>query len=121
MSDIYDSYRTDKVTFDISESTTISTVANILGYQVIGIIVPTGWTAANVTFQIDPGIAPQAYHAVTGLTLTTPTANEVTYLNTGAAAPFVIPILVGANIKLVSSTAQLTSDKEVILLMQRLP
>ena len=55
-----------------------SVAVDILGYEVVAIIVPTGWTASNMTFSVDPGNG--TFYAVTGLTLVTPTANEVTFL-----------------------------------------
>lgn len=115
-----DSYICKKVTIDISESTTVSSEVDINGYQVVGIIPPADWTAANVTFQIDPGDG-GGFRVVAGLTLTTPTANQITFLNTGAAAPYIIPIVVGHAVKIVSSTAQLTADKVVTVLLQKLP
>ena len=111
-------YAWKTVLFDISEDDDLSTAANILGYEVIGVIVPTGWTAASVTFQIDPGDG--TYRLVSGVTLTTPTANQVTYLNAGALAnPALIVCLTGANIKLVSSGAQ-GADRSVILMLRKL-
>jgi hypothetical protein len=113
---------TKTVTFDISEDNDLSTSADILGYQVVGIIVPTGWTAANVTLYVDPGDG--TYRLVTNLLLTSPTANEITLLNTGiiaGAVAYYVPIIIGANIKLACSTAQLSADKVVTLLLQSLP
>jgi len=65
---------------DQSEDDNNSVAVDILGYEVVAIIVPTGWTASNVTFSIDPG--DETFYAVTGLTLVTPTPNTVTFLNT---------------------------------------
>jgi hypothetical protein len=113
---------TKTVLFDISVSTTLSEAADILGYQLVGIIVPTGWTAANVTLYVDVGDG--VYRKVTNLLLTSPTENEITLLNTGiiaGAVAYYVPIIVGANIKLTSSTAQLNTDKVVTLLLQSLP
>jgi hypothetical protein len=105
-------------TIDISEDDDLSDAVNILGYEVIGVIVPTGWTAASVTFQIDPGNG--TFYLVSGLTLTTPTAAQVTYLNAGVLAnPALVVCLTGANIKLVSSGAQ-GADRKVILMLREL-
>jgi len=64
----------------VATSTTVSAAVDIPGYEVVGVIVPTGWTAGNVTFQVDPGDG--TFRAVTGVTLVTPTANEVTSIPT---------------------------------------
>lgn len=112
------SYTFKEVTIDVSESTTVSTAACILGYQLVGVIVPVGWNAdqqtPNLTLQVDPGDG--TFYPVSGLTLTDPTDAEVTLLNTGAAAPYIVPTIVGVNLKVVSALAQ-SADRKVILLL----
>ena len=102
---------------DISDSTTVSLAVDLLGYQLVGVVVPTGWEAANVTFQVS---VDGVFHLVTGLTLTTPTANQLTPLNTGAAAPYIVPFIVGEQVKVVSSAPQ-SADRNVKLLLIKLP
>ncbi len=105
-------------TVTIGAGGTVSNAADLGGFQLVGIATDASWDAQNVTFQIDPGDG--VFRAVAGLTLTAPAASQVTPLNTGAAAPYVIPILVGANIKVVSAVAQ--GDATVVTLMlQQLP
>lgn len=102
-----DSYIFKKAT--ILTGATVSDAVDILGYQVVGFIVPTSWTAANLSFEVDPGDG--NYYVVTAPTFTTPTANQLTLvLATGGP-----PIIVGSKIKLVSSTAQLLADKVVLV------
>jgi len=99
-------------------STTVSTDIDILGHQVVGLATDTAWDTQNVTFNVDPGDG--TFRPVVGLTLTGPAANQVTLLNTGAAAPFVVPILVGSKIRVVSAVAQ-GDETTVTLLCVKLP
>jgi len=99
-------------------STTVSTDGDILGHQVVGIATDAAWDTQNVTFNVDPGDG--TFRLVTGLLLTAPVASRVTFLNTGAAAPFVVPILVGSKIQVVSAVAQ-GDVTTVTLLCVKLP
>jgi hypothetical protein len=112
-----DKYTFKKVTIDAAG--TVSDAADILGFQVVGIATDADWDAQNVTFQVDP-TGDGTFCLVAGLTLTAPAASQVTLLNTGAVAPYIIPILLGVSIKVVSAVAQ--GDATVVtLLLQQLP
>jgi len=111
----------DKYIFQIVsivDTATESSAADILGYQLVGILPDAAWDAQNVTFQVDPGNG--TFYLVAGLTLTAPVNSQITLLNTGAIAPYTIPIIVGARIRVVSAVAQ-GGTTFITLLLTKLP
>jgi len=105
-------------TVTIANGGVVSGDGDILGHQLVGIATDAAWDAQNVTFNVDPGDG--TFRLVAGLTLTAPAASQVTLLNTGAAAPYVVPIIVGRKIQVVSAVAQ-GGATVITLLLVKLP
>jgi hypothetical protein len=111
-----DSYTFKKVT--IALGGTVSSPANILGYQVVGVAFPATWTAQNVSLQLDPD-GNGTYFTITDLGFVAPAASQITLINTGTA-PYKIPILAGVNFRLVSAVAQAAAS-DLVLMLIKLP
>ncbi len=107
-------YHQARVLIDISESTTVSTAVAINGYKVVAVALPAALTGTALAFQIDPGDG--TYRSVE--------TYEGTELSITVAASKVVlvgaekndqPYLVGANIKVVSGSAE-AADRIIWLL-----
>ena len=100
------------VTVTIANNTAASNAFEIFGYQIAGVITPSAWTGADVSFEVDPNGA-GTFYKVTGntgalLKLTGIATNAAEYhiVAFGAGAPGPM----GQDAKIVSSNTASEAD-----------
>lgn len=109
-----DRYGLKRALIDISESTTVSLAANILGWRVVAVALPAALTGTALTFQIDPGDG--TYRAVEdkdGAPITLTVAADKVVMVCDDTHPDTW--LIGENVKVVSGSVE-AADRIIWLL-----
>lgn len=109
------------VLLDISEDDVLTEAVSIHGYEVVAIAMPAALNpngSSEMTFQVDPG--DDTYREVvddsgTALTLTNITQGEIVQVQEEK------PPIVGVNLKLAFSAAEIGADRTFLVMLKALP
>lgn len=114
--------KTKIATIDISESTTVSTNIDAEGYQVVGLRIPADFEGTEITFQVLPDIkadgtaydpGTDTFSTLNGVTLTVSAGNAVNMSRDNTWA--------WRYLKIVATTTQTTTDKDIEVVMRAMP
>ena len=120
-----DRYTIRYATIDVSDDDDLSNAVELLGFQVVAVIMPAAWTAADIRFQVNPGDGTfRDVYDAQGVQLSLPVAASRHVLLAAseptANVPGGTPIISGQQVKLSASAGQ-AADRTIGLIIQRLP